>query len=142
MSFNFDFDTMVDETYNQLSQSSNYKPLNLPTPILEIDTTRLHWKNVKDFLKTVNRNPIHFMEFMKKEFTGRDVDWVSNSKSDGLFIHGKRLKQQQINDISNKYIEMYVNCSSCKKSNTTMFKESHKRYEFECNSCGMKKYLS
>lgn len=142
MNSNYNFDKMVEEAYTYLDNQTKGVLLVLPTPVTEIEVTRLHWKNVKEYLKRINRNPDHFMDFLKKEFTNREVNWVSNSKSDGLFIHGKRLKHSNIVDISVKYVEMYNVCPNCKKSDSEMHKTSSKQYEFECLACGTKKFLS
>lgn len=131
------FETMVNETYNYIEQDIKGETLILPKSIIECTITKLYWKNVKNYLKVIKRHPDHFMNFLKKEFTNREVNWVSSSKSDGLIIHGKGLKPNNITEISLKYVNMYVKCSSCKKTNTFMIKS-----DFECLDCGMKKYIN
>ena len=133
-----DFNTMVTKVYQNLTHESKGEMLVLPTMVTEIETTRLHWKNVKEYLKAIQRPPDHFMEFLKKEL-GKEVNWLSGSKSDGLIVHGRFLKQVEIADISIKYVTMYVTCPSCKKMDTRMTKKSSKNYEFECLNCEMTK---
>ena len=136
------FDTLVKDAYYKLQyyQTPN-KKLILPDIIVEIVTTRLHWKNVKDYLKTINRHPDHFIEWLKTELPNLEINWFSGSKSDGLIIHGKRQKKSNIIDIALKYINIYIICPSCKQTDTTMTKFNHKQWEFKCEDCGMKKFV-
>jgi translation initiation factor 2 beta subunit (eIF-2beta)/eIF-5 len=130
----FNFETMVNEAYNNLEEYKD-EILIIPKIETEILPTRLHWKNVKEYLKVINRDPEHFMTYIKYELSGKEINWYSNSKSDGLIIHGRNQKKE-ISDIAIKYINDHVICSSCKKTNTTITKS-----EFECLVCGMKKFI-
>ncbi len=137
-----DFNSIVDEAYQIMERHMNGEPLILPNVEVEIGTTRLHWKNVKEFLRVIRRHPDHFIDFLRKELPGKEVSWVSGSKSDGLIIHGKRQKQKDVADLVLKYVDIYVLCPSCKKVDTKMIKESSKTYQFQCEDCGMTKYIS
>ena len=141
METTFDFNIMADEAYQQLETDTRNETLILPTIITEIGTTRLHWKNVKEYLRVIRRHPDHFMEFLKKEFTNKEINWYSGSISDGLIIHGKGQKQVHITDIALKYVNTYVICSSCGKSNSILTKQNSKFYEFECLKCNMTKFI-
>jgi translation initiation factor 2 beta subunit (eIF-2beta)/eIF-5 len=137
----FDFETMCDEAYQQLEMNTQCSTLILPNMILEPETTKLTWKNVKEYLRTIRRHPDHFMEFLKKECPSKQFNWVSGSKSDGLIIHGKFQKRKEITELALKYIDVYVVCPSCKKVDTKLTKLDSKNNEFECLNCGMKKNL-
>lgn len=136
----FNFDNMVNEAYTQLEHSNENNKIYLPQFEVEIGTTRLHWKNTEQYLNLINRDPNHFIDFLKKELLGKDINWFSGSISDGLIIHGKRLKKTDITNISIKYVERFVICPCCKKTKSTMVKDQ-KKYEYECLECGFKKYL-
>jgi translation initiation factor 2 beta subunit (eIF-2beta)/eIF-5 len=136
-----DFNTLVNNAYLILDQQSRGENLILPDIIIEIGTTRLHWKNVKDFLKIIQRHPDHFMDWLKSELPSQEINWFSGSKADGLIIHGKRQKKSDITDMALKYVNNYVICSSCKHADTKMIKINHKQWEFECMDCGMKKFI-
>jgi translation initiation factor 2 beta subunit (eIF-2beta)/eIF-5 len=138
MTFEYDLNTMIDEAYTYLENEAKGEPLRLPVLDLEINTTRLHWKNVKTYLKTISRHPDHFMDFLKRELVGKDISWYSSSKADGLLIQGRFQKKEEITRMAIKYVENYVLCPSCKKSNTTLKKISGKKYVFECLDCGTK----
>ena len=135
------FENMVNEAYQQLDRESRGETLILPPPVTCIETTRLHWKNVKEYLRVIRRHPDHFMSFLKKEIPGKEINWFSGSKSDGLIIHGKRQNNKELTELSLKYIDTFVICSSCKHADTHLIKESSKNYQFECLDCGMKKYM-
>jgi translation initiation factor 2 beta subunit (eIF-2beta)/eIF-5 len=131
-----EFETMVNEVYEHLNVHSKGELLILPKIDVDINTTRLHWKNVKEYLKVIKRHPDHFLKFLRNELPGKSINWFSGSKSDGLIFLGKFQKQQYIITLIKKYIDVYVICPSCKLADTMMNKE-----EFHCNDCGFKKYL-
>lgn len=135
----YNFEQMVNEAYQILEEPIAGEYLVLPNMQIDIGTTRLHWKNVKAYLKTISRNPDYFMEFLKHEIPGKSVNWFSGSKSDGLIIHGKKQKSTEITNLSIKFVNTYVLCSACKKSNTLMNKLTSKTYEIICNDCGTTK---
>lgn len=134
----FNFENMVNEAYESLNNNSS-DVLVLPKIDLDINQSRLHWKNVKEFLKVINRQSDHFIYFLKKEMM-KEINWYSKSKSDGLIIHGKFQKKSDISNLAIKYINNYVICSSCKKVDTVIIKEN-KDNIFECLVCGMKKFV-
>lgn len=136
------FEEMVDEAYEYLDMESKGCTLILPTIIADIGTTRLHWKNSQDFLRVINRNSEHFMDFLKKQVTNKEISWYSGNKSDGILIHGRNQRVSHVNDLIFKYINIYVTCPSCKKNDTIMTKNNSRKYKFECIDCGMNKYTS
>ena len=138
MSYNFD--NLVNEAYESLEQKNDLQ-LVLPKIEIELMVTRLHWKNVIDYLTITKRNPTHFINFLKTEYPDKKIDWVSGSISDGLIIHGKFLKQQLIHDFVVKYINQFVICSACKSNETELIKISSNLYCFECLNCGHNKNI-
>lgn len=136
----YDFDTLMNEAYECL-EKKNTTHLILPKIDYTSTVTRLHWKNVIDFLRVIRRNSNHFITFLKTEYPDKEISWFSNSVSDGIIIHGKFLKQQIINDIAIKYINQYVICSACKSTDTELVKTSSKMNCFECLSCGHNKNI-
>jgi translation initiation factor 2 beta subunit (eIF-2beta)/eIF-5 len=136
-----DFNTLVNDAYIILDQQARGQDLILPEIIAESSPTRLHWKNVKEYLKVIRRHPDHFIEWMSSELPGQEINWFSGSKSDGLIVHGKRQKKSDLADLALKYVNVFVVCPSCKCADTKMTKTTHKTHEFECFSCGMKKFI-
>jgi len=135
-----DFNKLANDAYHILDQQYKSGNLTLPEVNVEIEPTRLHWKNVKEFLKLVRRHPDHFMNWLKTELPNQEINWFSGSKSDGLIIHGKRQKKSNITNMILKYVNTFIICTSCKHADTIMTK-SNKHWEFECIDCGMKKFI-
>ena len=136
------FNNMLDEAYKLLdyTEPSIYN-LNLPQIDIEITSNRIYWKNVNTYLQILNRDFDHFMTFIKNEFCDRNINWYSNNKEDGIIIHGKYLKQNNIIDLVKKYINTTVICSSCFSPNTIVNKSICKKYIFNCIQCNMTKIL-
>jgi translation initiation factor 2 beta subunit (eIF-2beta)/eIF-5 len=133
----FNFNLLVDEVYNKLeNKSNNINVLILPNLICECFTTKIVWKNINEYLNTINRNDEHFLKFLRFECHGKNISWNSNNKDDGLVFHNMK-KQKEIKELSIKYINNYVICSSCNKYNTNLNKNKDvKKYEFICLDCG------
>ena len=135
------FDDMINEAYSILEQEEKSGLMVLPDIDVEIEITRLHWKNVKDYLRVISRHPEHFMEWIKYEISNKEINWYSANIKDGLIIHGKRQKKSDITDLAMRYIKEFVICSSCNAADTKMTKLGHKKHDFECLNCGMKKCI-
>jgi len=130
----YDFECLINEAYESLETRTK---TNLVLPKVESysTVTRLHWKNIMDYLKLINRTPEHFINYIKTENPDKEISWMSGELNEGIIIHGKFLKQQLINDIIIKYINSFVICSACKSYNTELIKKSSKLYYFECIDC-------
>jgi len=128
------FNTMLDDIYNQLGNTV-YDTIVLPNPIIKKDTTSITWTNVKEFLKITNTDPDHFFDFIKININ-QPMNWKSDSKSDGIIIHNKKILALSINNIMKKYINEYIICNICKRSTTMMIKDSEiKKWKIKCSSC-------
>ena len=130
------FEELLDDAYAQLGRKFEKKTLLLPQLEVEVSPTRMHWKNVVQFCDIIKRDPEHLSSFLKKEMMGKDINWFSASKADGLIVHGKRLNKKDITEMALKYVNVFVTCTSCKNSNTVLTKE-----KFECLDCGMNKFM-
>ena len=97
------FNSMLDNLYTYLETTDN-NTLVLPAPEIIKSTTRVMWKNVKDFLKVTKTHPDHFIDFFTKE-SGKKVNWYSDSVSDGIIIHYNKILASDISNIMKKYIE-------------------------------------
>jgi len=130
------FEELLDDAYAQLGKEIKKTILVLPQLDIEISPTRLHWKNVDEYCQVVKRDPDHLICFLKKEMVGKDINWFSSSKADGLIIHGKRQNKKDVIEMALKYVNVFVACPSCKNSNTVLTKE-----QFNCLDCGMNKFM-
>jgi translation initiation factor 2 beta subunit (eIF-2beta)/eIF-5 len=141
------FDEMVDECYKLLdnnidNQDNKVNNLILPNMIIETSVVRLHWKNVLEYLNVINREPEHFIDFLRKEMPNKQISWYSGEKKDGLLIHSTRQKKAEISNLAIKYVNTYVSCSCCHKNNSNLTKDHDtKKYEYKCLECGFNKYI-
>lgn len=129
-----DFNTLLDEVYEQLGTNKK-ETIILPNIILEKDTTRVIWKNIKEFLKIRDISANHFYNFISYKIKD-NINWVSDHKSDGLIIHNKKISDEDIKDVMKKYVKEYLICKICNKSDTTMEKDkSIRANKIKCNNC-------
>jgi translation initiation factor 2 beta subunit (eIF-2beta)/eIF-5 len=130
------FEEMVNESYESFENDSKGSLVVLPKLDIDIITTRLHWKNVCEYLTIINRDPDHFLKYLKNQLPGKNINWYSAMKEEGLLFHGKFQKQNYVYDLAKKYVAEYVICPSCSKSESTLTKDSKiNRYNFECTEC-------
>ena len=135
-----DFDQMLDNVYVELEKTYEKKKLVISKPEIDTSTTNTYWRNIKKILRQINRNPDHFVDYLNKEIG--NVNWLSNSKSDGLVIIGK-YRKDKINELLKKYLNNYVVCNSCKTSNSSLVKDSNiKKYKFICKNCKSSYYVN
>ena len=111
-------------------------------PNLEINTsnTRLDFININSIADTINRDPEHII-FILNKYSGKNIQWLSANKSEGVYMDGKYLKAKYLQDLILKYVNEYVVCTSCMNTNTTLIKiKDIKKLKFNC-SCGFYKYI-
>ena len=129
------FTEMLDNVYSQINNTTLEETmLILPTPEVEKSTTKILWK-VAPFLERIERPKDHFYVFITRE-TGKKINWVSESISDGIIIHTKKISQNDIITLMKKYVDLYVLCKICKTSQTEMYRDTKiKKYCIKCISC-------
>ena len=113
------FTFMLDDLYSNLNIQKNDK-LILPNLNIVTSTTNTFFKNAKDVLRTLKCNPEHYVKYMDTELGS--VNWVSNSKKDGIIIKGK-VKKLKIQLLLQEYIKKYICCNICKNLNTKIIKD-------------------
>ncbi len=134
-----DFNQMLEDVFTELGTSEKNKII-LPVPELDKGTTRVIWKNIKDFLKLTKTPREHVFNFVKYKLKD-EIGWVliENEKKrqiECLIIHNKKIKVKDIEDIMKEYISQFVICKICNKSNTTMYKDKTIReMKVKCNEC-------
>jgi translation initiation factor 2 subunit 2 len=135
------FDNMLNELYDNLEQTNDTTKIILPEPIIIKNGSTNMWKNVKAFLKITKKPPDHFVIFIRNE-ANCHVNWISESKSDGLIFSIKKLKKEFLIDQMNKYLKEYVICKSCKSINTIIQKDKQiRKYNFICLNCNTEYYI-
>lgn len=135
------FEDMLNELYDNLDQNNKVVSVALPEPKLIKNGNNIIWKNVKEFLRLTNRPPDHFTTFLNKDCNCQ-VNWITESKSDGLIFTQKKIKAVHIIDYMKLYLKEYVVCKSCKSYNTTIIKDSSiRKYNLICLNCKNEYYI-
>ena len=135
------FENMLDELYDNLDQNNEVVSVVLPEPQLIKNGNNIIWKNVKEFLKIANRPPDHFVNYLTKNCNCQ-VNWITESKSDGLIFNQKKIKISNIIDFMKTYLKEYVICKSCKSYKTCIIKDQTiRKYNFICSNCKNEYYI-
>lgn len=138
------FEEMLDGVYDKLESCTNsakmQSKISLQPPELIKHGHHFIWKNVKEFLRVVNKPPEHVIKFLSEELKCQ-MTWITESKSDGLNIDYDRLSSSMISELMKKYVLEHVYCKKCKSTNTVITKDSQiRRYLFVCQNCGDQYY--
>ena len=137
------FEMMVDSAYDELSKLSKPKiKLILPNIEATIETTRLHWHNICDIMTIIRRDPEHFIIWFQNELTAKKpVNWYSGNKDDGLIVHGRFRKNDEIKSLLLKYVNAFVVCVACNSSDSDINRIASGELQFKCNDCGTTRYI-
>jgi len=132
------FENMLDNIYEEIifltKNKDQFTKNKFPEFILIKNGNKIIWKNIKEFLIIMNRQPTHFFDFLNFE-TSNKVLWVSESKSDGLNFNFK-ITSKILKELLNKYLNECVYCKFCKSSNTCINKNKDiRKYNLICNEC-------
>ena len=134
------FNNLLNEAYDLLKEEDiKKKHITLSKIDIEITATRLHWKNILEYITLLNVDNDHFYDFIKNELCSYIINWYSSEKKDGIIIHGKNLKHLPLNNLIKKYINNYVVCSSCKGINSEIKRTTPKTFQYTCKTCGVVK---
>jgi translation initiation factor 2 subunit 2 len=135
------FEEMLIDLYNNLDQNNDVFKISLPEPIIIKNGNNIIWKNVKDFLRITKRPPDHFLMFLRKE-GNVVINWISDSKSDGLTFSQKKLRSDFLVDQMKTYLKEYVICKSCKSINTYIERDKQiRKYNFICKNCNNQYFI-
>jgi translation initiation factor 2 subunit 2 len=130
-----EFELMLNDIYKIIEESKIQRDkIILPDIILIKNGTKIIWKNIKEYIKIMKRTPEHFYNFLLFE-TSNKINWISESKSDGLNFQYK-IKLDNIKLLVNKYLIQCVICKECKSYNTKLIKDNKiRKYNFLCQDC-------
>ena len=78
------FDEMLNILYCKLAAEDKSETI-LDKPILNKAGTKMVWKNAKNFLRTINRDPTNFIDFVSKETNG-NANWKTSKNLMVLFL--------------------------------------------------------
>lgn len=133
------FEDMLNFLYSNLESTEKAK-IVLSRPIIDKSSGKAVWKNVKDFLRSINRDPDHFMMFMSKETNG-GANWLSSHKSDGIIFNIK-ITPDKISTLMQKYITENVLCKQCNSYNSKMERDvGIRKFKIICIDCNSEHYI-
>ena len=134
------FDIMLDSLYLNLNTKKSKFEILLPEPLLVKSGHKTIWKNTKDFLKLINRDPDNFILFINTNAMSGTY-WLTDSVSNGCIFQNKTTKEH-IYEIMKKYIMNQVLCKSCQSLDTIIEKNKDiRKYNFFCNNCKNEYYV-
>lgn len=119
---------------SQISQKSK-----LPVPKLNgMGPKKVMWENFSEICLKMNRQTDHVSSYFFTEL-GTQGSFDGNNR---LIICG-RFRPKHIESVLKKYIDEYVTCSMCKRTNTTLERDPSIRiYFMTCFSCGSKRSVN
>ncbi len=136
----YDYTFLLERVFGNLRQNhptlSSHKKLVVPPPqVISLSSKKTMIGNFYDIVRILDRSIDHIQTFFMSELnTNCNIDSMSR-----MIIKGKYI-QKQIESIFKKYINEYVLCSSCNKSNTSLIKDPITRiYFLKCEVCNSSK---
>ena len=127
------FEQLLDKTYESITSLKNFNKVNLKEPQISYINNKKCWIDVKTFLKDVNRESEHFINFLKKQ-TENSIQWRTSNKSEIIFksrVNKILLKKYMVN-----YIKHCVLCKQCNNTQTILKKDKDiKKYKLHCGNC-------
>ena len=128
------FDEMLNNLYSNLEFKKNNFKIILPEPILIKSGQKTIWRNTKQYLKLINRDPNHFIDFINNNTTIK-IMWLTDSKSDGCLFQSKT-KKDYVYELMKKYIKDQVLCKNCQSMDTKLIKiKEIRKYQLLCGDC-------
>jgi len=134
------FEQMLDDVYSEIQINPSEYNLLLPQIEIVSSPSKVHWINIMEYLKILNRTSEHFINFLQSEFYNKKINWYSNDENNGIVIHGKYIKKEHISILIKKYINIYVICGSCLSPKTTLTKNK-KKFLSICGVCHSNKII-
>jgi translation initiation factor 2 subunit 2 len=126
-----DMEDMIDRFYTLYSgkiKGTEKKKLFV-LPKSDIHHKKTYFSNFTEFCESVNIKPVEVANFFESELNAK----VSIIKG-GMLAIKNRYDNEQIKSTIRKYIEKYLRCPVCRKTDTTIIKEN-KVTKQKCNLC-------
>jgi len=129
----YDYNKLLEKGRKQLPENVfKHERLEMPKLTSVVMGNRTFVKKFTEAAGIVRRDPKHILKYLAKEFGSQ-----GNIEGDTAVFQGK-FGQIMVNTKFEKYVELYVLCSECKKPDTTLLKEN--RISFvKCEACGARR---
>jgi len=129
------FEIMLDKLYNNININNSNTKIVLPKPIMIKSGSKTIWKNANEFINMFNCEINDFTNYINNKTTN-NINWISESISEGCIFDNKIKKDDYIYDLMKRYVNDRVLCKSCKSVDTRLIKNQNlRKYKFICNNC-------
>lgn len=129
-----DYDEMLGRGMEMSSETVDDKRFEIPEVDIITQGNKTILKNFSKISDKLRRDRDHMMKFLTKELA------VSgDQKKMRAVFHGK-FTETQIEDKLKKYVESFVFCPACGKSDTELVKEQRVT-KIKCEACGTKQVI-
>jgi len=130
------YSTLLTKIYDALDNNTalvNFKECTITKPKIIYDTKakKTVWSNFGKNCKEINRTLLEIKNFTEKELTTTS----SINQAENLLIKGKYKPDLLISNFK-KYMNLYVQCHSCKSLSTELTKhKDFNLYTINCKKC-------
>ncbi|MBR9689595.1 MAG: translation initiation factor IF-2 subunit beta [Candidatus Altiarchaeota archaeon] len=125
-----DYEKMLDRAYDKMpSVVFEKKRFEVPFTQVSIEGNKTIFKNFKEIIDYIGRDPAHFLKFV-----GREMGAAWRKDGSRLVFVGK-FGAPAINQRIVKYVKLYVTCPVCEKPDTKLTKVE-RILVMKCMACG------
>ncbi len=134
----YETDFLVDRLFKKLEGKINKKKFTLKRPEVCDINRKTYLKNFADLCKIMNREEMHFKNFIEKE-----LNIASSINEDNILILDNKFLPQKVEEAVAKYAKNFVIClePKCGSGDTEIVKDNRITY-LVCHSCCSKKSIS
>jgi translation initiation factor 2 beta subunit (eIF-2beta)/eIF-5 len=125
--------TKIYDTFDNNIEYTNFRECSITKPKIVYDTKskKSIWSNFGKNCKEINRTLLEIKNFTEKELTTTS----SINQAEQLLIKGKYKPELLISNFK-KYMNLYVQCHSCKSLSTELTKhKDFNLYTINCKKC-------
>lgn len=128
----YDYEKLLKEARSQIPEvASKRERLELPTINSSVIGMRTVFRNFREVVQALNRNPGHLLKFLTREMA------TAATMQESRVIFKGKFYRETFERLIQRYMEQFVTCPVCKRPDTKIIKE--KRLSFlVCEACGAK----
>ncbi|PSO02757.1 translation initiation factor IF-2 subunit beta [Candidatus Marsarchaeota G2 archaeon ECH_B_SAG-E12] len=122
---------LLNKLYEQLpSISGSGEWFSVPEPHIRYEGDKSYFLNFKETYELFRRDPNHLMKFLVKHLA--TAGYIDN---DGRLVLQGRFSEEQIKQLLERYVSIFVKCPTCGRPDTKLVKKLKVVY-MVCEACG------
>ena len=129
-----DYETLLSSAYEKIKPTEFLDRFEILKAEGRHEGTKTIVTNFSQITTCLRRKPEHLSKFLFRELAAPGE--INNDR----LILTRKLPSKQINEKIEKYVDLFVKCQKCGKSDTEIVKESEKTF-LKCMACGTKKEI-